>query len=97
MSSLPEKYYFLKTGVPDVTSDSSVRLICLSSSGKATAGGRGGGRVDMEERWGLTGGRFGGRGGTSGGRGPRGGREDGYMVYCYYCKEPDRTKHQCPF
>ena len=53
--------------------------------------------LTWREEGGYTGGRLGGRDGTRGGRGgPQRGREDGSVVYCYYCKEPGHTKYQCP-
>ena len=38
---------------------------------------------------------FGGRNGTKGGQGPREGR-DGFIIYCYYCKESSYMKYQYP-
>ena len=41
----------------------------------------------MASRKGYIGGRFGGHSGSKSRQGPQGGREDGSMIYYYYCKE----------
>jgi len=98
VSSPLETCHFLKTAILEVISDTITTVLnrsALASQGRQTADGRGGGRADMDGRGGYTGGRLGGRVGTRGGRGgPRG---DGFVVYCYCCKDPAIQSISAPF